>query len=201
MTIKEQFKKSFSYTWYLYLIAILLPCVAFPVSYSFLHRPQEYEKLSLFLSVNVSDNKFATSLENKFKDNGVKNVEIVSFDAEDNEFGYYQKLTVVGVNKCDVLILPENKIDRIDVQGSFVELNDDIKNRSNITTENCYLVDGASYGVNVSDSKALKNHNLIKQNTNYYAFLGGKSWNIDSYSTKSVTTSNAFSLLSYLLEK
>ena len=57
MKFSKQFKKSFSYTWYLYLIAIVIPAVLFPLSYSFMHRPKQYEMLSLFVPVSLKTDK------------------------------------------------------------------------------------------------------------------------------------------------
>lgn len=201
MTLKEQFKKSFSYTWYLYVLAIVIPCVAFPLAYSFMHRPQEYEKLSLFISSNLIDDKLENELESKFKDKGVKNIEIVSFDSEDNEYMYLQKLNVVGINKCDVLIIPENMVDTLNPKGSMIEFNDDVKAKCNSSSENYFKYEELDYGLELTDLSPLKAYNCLKTGVKNYLFIGGKSWNVGDYSGKVPNTTNAFDLVSYLIGK
>lgn len=201
MNLKNQFKKTFSYTWYLYLIALVVPCVAFPLAYSFMHRPQEYEKLSIFLSCNVGENDFSRTIEKAFKDKGVRSVEVVSSDPNDNEYMYLQKLNVVGVNKCDVLIIPESMVSSLDPKGSMIEFNEDIKNRCNVSSESFYNYLGLDYGVTLTDVSPLKAYGFIKSEVKYYAFLGGKSWNVGEYSTSVPNTTNAFDFMRYIVGK
>ena len=201
MTLKKQFKKTFSYTWYLYLIALVVPCVAFPLAFSFMHRPQEYEKLSIFLSTNVKENDFSNKIENDFKDKGVRAVDIVSYDPEDNEYLYLQKLNVVGINKCDILIIPESMVSTLNPKTSMIEFNVDIKAQCDVENEIFYNYDGLDYGVELTDKTPLLEYGLVKKTAKYYAFLGGKSWNAGEYSLKSPNTSNAFDLMRFIVGK
>lgn len=201
MTLKDKFKKSFSYTWYLYVLAIVVPSIAFPLSYSFMHRPQEYQKLSLFLSVNGQKDELSKDIENMFKDEGVKNVEIVSFDNADNEYMYLQKLNVVGINKCDVLIIPESMLNTLNPMGSMIEFNEDVKTKCNALDQDFFSYEDKDYGVKLTDSTPLKRYECIKSDEKYYAFLGGKSWNVGEYSSKTPNSSHAFDLMRFLIGK
>lgn len=199
MNLKEQFNRSFSYTWYLYVLAIVVPCVAFPMAFSFMHRAQEYEKLSLFLSNTIKDDSLSSVLEEKFKDEGVKTVELISFNHNDNESMYLKKLNVVGINRCDVLIIPESYLDTINPAGCMVAFNDEVKELCSAKEESFYKYEDVDYAVELTDKSPLKNYVSLNENVKYYAFLGGKSWNVGKYSSKTPNTSNAFELVSYLI--
>lgn len=201
MTLKESFKKSFPYTWYLYVVAIAIPCVAFPAAYSFAHRPQEFEKLNLFVSSVVSDSKLSDNIQSLFKDKGVKAVEVASFDPNDNEYLYIEKLNVVGLNKCDILVIPENRLNLINAKACMIELNEDIKSECNILDCDYYTVDNIDYGVKLTVNTPLKDYVSLNNGVNYYAFLGGKSWNVGSYSNKNPNSTNAFGLMQFIVGK
>ena len=102
MTFKKQFKESFSYTWYLYLLAIAIPAILFPLSYSFMHRPKEYETLSIFIPTELKDEKAEDTLLSKFKENGVRKVDIIYSNPND-QYTFSNKLAVVGYNTCDLI--------------------------------------------------------------------------------------------------
>lgn len=199
MNLRNQFKRSFSYTWYLYVLAIVVPCVAFPIAYSFMHRPQEYEKLSLFVSGPIKDDSLSLILENKFKDSGVKTVELISFDYQDNETMYLKKLNVVGINRCDVLIIPESYLYTINPEGCMIEFNDEIKELCAASEETYYQYENKDFAVELTSKSPLGSFVSLNDSMKYYAFLGGKSWNVGNYSSKRPNTENAFGLISYIV--
>lgn len=202
MTIKTKFQKTFAYTWYLYLLAIVIPCICFPLAYSFMHRAQEFEKLSLFLSNTIEDSsKLEKNLLEKFKEKGVKKIDITSYDASGNVYMYSQKLSVVGLNRSDVLIIPNSKIGEINLLGSMIGFNEDIKNRCNSVSESYYSYEGIDYGLKISKTSYITNYVKLSESEDYYLFLGGNSWNVGEYSTKAMTTTNAFELVKYLIGK
>ena len=79
MKFSTQFKKSFSYTWYLYLLAIVVPAILFPLSYSFMHRAKANETLSIFLPCYAKD-KAEDKLFEDFKDLGIRKTEVIEAD-------------------------------------------------------------------------------------------------------------------------
>jgi len=201
MTLKERFKSSFSYTWYFYLIALVLPSVAFPLAYSFMHRPQQYEKLSLFISSSLKDDSFEKALEDKFSPLGVKSVEVVSFDPMLSESMYLKKLNVVGINRCDVLLIPEDKLNTLNPSGCMVEFNDDIKSLCSSQEEEYFTYEEKDFAIKLTSVSPVGEYATLTSNTNYYLFLGGSSWNTGEYSSKAKTTGNAFELIKYLIGK
>ena len=201
MNFKVEFKKSFSYTWYLYLLAIVLPSIIFPLSFSFMHRALEYQTLSLFLSCSDYSDEITSNIKKDLSIDGLKKVEIISSDPYDNEFNYYQKLTVIGYNRCDILILPEDKIERARIYTASIELNDEVKTLCGITNQNFYSYEDKAYGVEITETSPIKNEIKVVDDKKYYAFLNGKSWNIGNYSSQAKTTNNAFDFMKYILGK
>lgn len=201
MNFKTQFKKSFSYTWYLYLLAIVLPSIIFPLSFSFMHRAQEYQTLSLFVSCDDYSDKMSSKIKKDLSIDGLKKVEIISSDPYDNEFNYYQKLTVIGYNRCDILILPEDKIERARIYTASIELNDEVKTLCGISDESFYSYEEKPYGVEIPKTSPISSEISVAEDKKYYAFLNGNSWNIGSYSSQPKTTNNAFELMKYILGK
>ena len=201
MKFSTQFKKSFSYTWYLYLLAIVLPTIAFPLSFSFMHRAKQHETLSIFVPSSLKNDKGDEFLLEKFKDSGVRKTEFVTFDPEVSIYNFYQKLTVVAYNTCDLIVLPEETVEKALVNTAAIELTNEIKNMCLITSENIKSVNEIEYGVELPKNTPLAEFANLKEETNYYAFLNAKSWNIGEYSTSKVHTENAFKLMQYFLGK
>ena len=200
MKFSKQFKKSFSYTWYLYLLALVIPSLLFTFSFSFMHRPKEYEILSLFLSCNLTENA-----EDKFyeevKDFNIKKAELVNADPYNTEVGFDQKLSVVGYNRCDLIVLPLEECDSVGIFTVALEFDEEIKNFCKIEGENLYTFDGKTCGVELSHDSPLMKFGDFKKDINYYAFLNAKSYNIGDYSLHNPHTDNAFKLMQYALGK
>ena len=200
MTYKKQFKKSFSYTWYLYLLGIVVPCVIFPLSYSFMHRPKQFETLSVFLACSLKNEKAEVLLLEKFKNLGVRKFEFVTSDPA-REVEFAKKISVVGYNRCDLIIIPEDKLDKVGVFTTSIDLNDEIKNLCNITSENLFKQDDKDYAVELPKNGGLSEYANFIDDTNYYAFINAKSYNIGDYSQFKPNTKNAFELMRFCLEK
>ena len=115
MKFSKQFKKSFSYTWYLYLIAIVLPSILFPLSYSFMHRPKQYEMLSLFVPVSLKTEKADDLLYEQFKDLGIRTAEVINVESNDSVVNFVKKLSVVAYNRCDIMIIPEKELENVGI--------------------------------------------------------------------------------------
>ena len=201
MTLKERFKKSIHYTWYLYLISAIVPCIVFPIAYSFLHRPLESEKLNLFISCDVDTTNLENKIHDVFKNNGVKTVDVYSQNSKGNELMYLQKLNVIGLNTSDIIIVPSDRLGVFDSSIYSLELNDNVKSLCGISNENLYTFEGKDYAVEIPDENPLKEYVDFDVNTKYYSFLSINSFNIGEYSSKPIVTENAFKLLKYILGK
>ena len=200
MTYKKQFKKSFSYTWYLYLFAIVVPTVVFPLSYSFMHRPKQYETISVFLPCELKNDKAEDTLLEKFKDLGVRKFEFITADAA-NEYNFAKKISVVGYNRCDVIIVPEDKLEKVGVFTTSIELGSEIKNLCKIDSEKIFKVEEVDYAVELPKNNPLKEYGKFLEESNYYAFINAKSSNIGEYSQYKPNTTNTFEFMKYCLGK
>ena len=201
MKFSTQFKKSFSYTWYLYLLAIVFPAILFPLSYSFMHRPKQYETLSLFLPVTL---KSETADDELFKDLEhleIRKAEIINVESNENEYEFSKKLSVVAYNRCDIMIIAEDKLDKIGIETASLELNSEIKELCNVDSENIYKYEDVEYGIQIPKTTPLTKFGELKEDQNYYAFLNSKSWNIGEFSSQKIYTENAFKFMQYILGK
>ena len=201
MKFSTQFKKSFSYTWYLYLIAIVLPAVLFPLSYSFMHRAKQYEVLSLFVPVSLKVENAEDILFYNFKDLGIRNAEIINVESNDNTVEFVKKLSVVAYNRCDIMIIPEVELDKVGIETASLELSNEVKELCSISDETIYTFEGVDYGVKVPTNTPVCEFADLKEDTNYYAFINSKSWNIGDYSSQKMKTENAFKMMQYILGK
>ena len=200
MKFSTQFKKSFSYTWYLYLLAIVVPCVLFPLSYSFMHRAKQNETLSIFLPCYANDDA-EDKLFEQFKDLEIRKAEVIVADIDESEYDFSKKLSVVAYNRCDLMIIPEDKLDKVGIQTASLELTNDVKEFCKISDEKTYVTEEKEWGVELPQNTPLKELSRLKNSTNYYAFLSAKSWNIGVYSNSKVNTENAFKFMQFILGK
>ena len=201
MKFSTQFKKSFSYTWYLYLIAIVVPSVLFPLSYSFMHRPKQYEMLSLFVPVSLKTDKADDLLYEKFKDLGIRTAEVINVETNDTTVQFVKKLSVVAYNRCDVMIIPEKELENVGIETASLELSSEVKKLCGIGDEITHTWESVDYGVMIPKTTPLTEFVDLQEDVNYYAFLNSKSWNIGEYSGKKVNTENAFKMMQYILGK
>ena len=194
------FKKSFSYTWYLYLLAIVIPSLVFPFSYSFMHRPKEYETLSIFLPCDLKEN--ATNiLYNDLKSLEIRKAEIVNYNPNYSDVAFDQKLSVVGYNRCDLIVLPKDRCDGVGIFTVTLELNEEVKNLCKIESENLYLFEEKPYGVELKKDSPIAKLGEFNESQEYYVFLNAKSFNIGDFSLKKIHTENAFKFMQYALGK
>ena len=201
MKFSTQFKKSFSYTWYLYLIAIIVPSVLFPLSYSFMHRPKQYEMLSLFVPVSLKTDKADDVLFETFKDLGIRTTEIINVESNDNVVTFVKKLSVVAYNRCDIMIIPETELENVGIETASLELNNEIKELCKVNDETIYSWENAEYGIKIPQTTPIKEFADLNNESSYYAFINSKSWNIGEYSNQKIHTENAFKMMQYILGK
>ncbi|MBR4377780.1 MAG: hypothetical protein IKP50_02720 [Bacilli bacterium] len=197
MKFSTQFKKSFSYTWYLYLLAIVVPVVLFPLSYSFMHRAKQNETLSIFVPCYAKENA-EDKLFTDLKDLGIRKTEVIEADYLEDEVTFAKKISVVAYNRCDLIILPEEKLQSIGIETAVLELTSEVKELCKITDE---TIDESGYGVAVPKVTPINEIANLKENINYYAFIAAKSWNIGEYSQSKKHTENAFKFMQYVLGK
>ena len=197
MKFSTKFKKSFSYTWYLYLIAIVLPATLFPLSYSFMHRAKQYETLSIFVPCYAKEGAEEKLFED-LKSLDIRKTEVIEADYLEDEITFAKKISVVAYNRCDLIVLPEEKLGSIGIETAALELTSEVKELCNITTEK---IDESGYGVELPKTTTLNEIANLKEDKNYYVFLAAKSLNIGDYSNSKIHTENAFKFMQYVLGK
>ena len=200
MTFKKQFKKSFSYTWYLYLLAVVFPAILFPLSYSFMHRPKDHETLAIFLSSELKSDKAEDLLLEKFKDNGVRKVDIIYSNPGD-EYNFSKKLAVVGYNTCDLLFLPSGVVEKTGIYTAALELTSEVKSYFKVENESTYKFEEKEYGIELGENNRLSEISNLESDKKYYCFINSSSANIGQFSSKKVTSENCVKLLDYFLGK
>ena len=201
MTYFAKFKKTFSYTWYLYLLAIILPSIIFPLSYSFMHRAKQNETLSLFLPCDLKVNDAESLLYNKFKSLDIRVAEIINYNPDISKAAFSDKLGVVGYSRCDVIIIPDDFLSTTGIYTAALELNNQVKELCKIEKEDLYKFEEVDYGVKIPKDTPILEFSSLKEDLDYYAFLNYKSWNIGEYSQSKIHTENAFKLMQYVLGK
>ena len=201
MKFSAQFKKSFSYTWYLYLLALILPSIAFPLAFSFKNRAKDHQVLSVFLPTELKVENANSKLYEDLKGLNIKAADIVCADPNLHKLVFEQKVTIVAYTKCDVIILPEDRLEEVLIFTQALILNDEVKNLCKIAGEKMYTNEENNYGVEIPSDSPFMAYGNFDTNMKYYAFLNKKSVNIGNYSLKSPHTENAFSLMQFALGK
>ena len=196
MTLKKRFKASISYTWYLYLLALVLPSICLPFIFSFMHRIREYETLNLFVPKNINSKELVEFLEKNEPTKNVKKYETVVCDYGDSNF--LNKLTIVGYSRSDVILLPEKILKNLNIPTVMLEIDEKLK-KNYFENEIFYNCENASYGIELDKTKSPLKDFVIFGSEKYFLFLSGNSFNIGEYSKKAPTTSNAFSFTNFLL--
>ena len=201
MKFSKQFKKSFSYTWYLYLLAIVIPSILFPLSYSFMHRPKQYETLAIFIPCSLKSDKAEEMMFEDLKELGIRTTDITNVESNENEYEFSKKISVVAYNRSDIIVLPEDKLSKVGIETASLELTSEIKELCSVTDEKIYKYEEIEYGIELPHVTPLTKYADLKQDVNYYAFINSKSWNIGEYSSQKVHTDNTFKLMQYILGK
>lgn len=179
---KKRIKSVFKYTWPFYLISGVLIFFGLTFIFGIAHRTPGYKTLTLFVSGEVQDHKkLEDDLLLKYKDNDLKSVSTTSVDPNDGS--YITKLSVVGYNGSDLLIMPVSKLDIINLSAFALDLDANLINNY-YEGYTFYNYEGASYGIKVDKSKVEQYMSL--PNEDCYLLLNAKSENIGEYSSSKV---------------
>ncbi len=191
---KARIKNNLRYSWPIYIISAVLIGLLLNFIFSVVHKLPAYKQLTIFISGEVKDSKgLKNDLLTKYEDKELKSVTLIS--ALPDEGHYNTKLTVPGYNTADVLIIPESKLENLDVSYFALDLKDEL-----VTTyyPNCviYGVNGVDYGIQLN--KELVKPYMSLPNEDCFMFLNGGSQNIGEYANKPVKEHNlALELVKY----
>lgn len=183
---KKRIKTIIKYTWPFYFIGGIL--VAFGINFLFgiTHRLPEYKQLTIFVSGEVHDSKkLETDMLEKYKEKEIKAFTCYSGDPSDTN--YYTKLSVLGYNSSDVLIIPVSKIDS-DVSAFAINIDEKLINNY-YQGYTLFEQNGNSYGVKLNKEK-VKDY-MYLPSEDCYLFLNGRSETLGEYSKDQIKERDA----------
>lgn len=184
--MKTLTKKSVStvlkYTWPFYIIAALVVTSGFYFVFHLAHKTPAYKTLTLFVTGQVKDGgKLKNDILENYKDNELKSFSCVSADVTDSI--YNTKLSVVGFNQADVLIMPVSELRNRDVETFALEVNDEMI-ESYFPGYTFYTQEDVKYGIKIDKEKVQDYMTLPSEEC--YLVLNGGSENTGKYSPKGV---------------
>ena len=174
---KKRIKTIIKYTWPFYLIAGVL--VAFGINFIFgiSHRLPAYKTLTIFVSGEIIDHKkLEEEMLNTYKEKELKS--FTSYTSDPSDPNYYTRLSVLGYNSSDILIIPTSKIDS-DVSSFAINIDENLAN-SYYQGYTFFSQNGANYGIKLNKEKV--KDNMYLTNEDYYLFLNGRSETLGEYS-------------------
>ena len=174
---KKRIKTIIKYTWPFYLLAGIL--VAFGINFIFgiTHRLPAYKTLTIFVSGEIIDHKkLEEEMLNKYKEKELKS--FTSYTSDPSDPNYYTRLSVLGYNSSDVLIIPESKIDN-NVSSFALNIDENLAN-SYYQGFTFFNQNGENYGIKLNKEKI--KDNMYLTNEDYYLFLNGRSETLGEYS-------------------
>lgn len=183
---KKRIKTIIKYTWPFYFIGGIL--VAFGINFLFgiTHRLPEYKQLTIFVSGEVHDSKkLETDMLKKYKEKEIKAFTCYSGDPSDTN--YYTKLSVLGYNSSDVLIIPVSKIDS-DVSAFAINIDENLINNY-YQGYTLFEQNGNNYGVKLNKEK-VKDY-MYLPSEDCYLFLNGRSETLGEYSKDQIKERDA----------
>ena len=177
---KSRIKNVMKYTWPIYLISAVLIGLLLNVIFGIVHKLPAYKTLTIFVSGEVIDSKgLEKDLIAKYQDKELKSVTTIS--AKPNEGHYNTKLTVPGYSSADVLIIPESKLNNLDIGYFALDLKDELIT-SFYSGYTLYTQKEVNYGIKINKELVKSYMNLPDEDC--YMFLNGGSQNIGEYANK-----------------
>ena len=136
--MSSRLSRSLQYDWYKYLIVIVVACFAWVTAFRIYHAPTPQQSLYIFFGGNVADYSWENDVTDKLSADGVKLTKLVSANPNDRVF--LEKYNSVGLNSCDVIIVPLSVAENTGCYMTFVPVSQ---------TFGCdvFSQDGVDYGL------------------------------------------------------
>ena len=183
---KKRIKSVLKYTWPFYLISGVLIFFGLTFVFGITHKTPGYKTLTIFVSGEVKDNKkVQDDLLLKYKDKDLKSVSLTSANPSDST--YLTRLSVVGYNGSDILIMPTSKLEQVNASAFALDIDANLI-ANYYEGYNFYLQEGITYGVKLDKSKVEEYMSL--PNEDCYLLLNAKSENLGEYSSGIAKSSN-----------
>jgi hypothetical protein len=149
MKWSADFKKAFAYDWPLYVILPVVAGLSLSYILAVVHQPKSYEKLNVFVaSAKIESSAFCKDIEEKFQDNGLK--EVTAVQSNPNDALFAQKLNVVGYEGQRSFPAPRKRLEKHHAFRYHGALLMQIWKRTTLRrtpVRSITLSDGDSYGV------------------------------------------------------
>lgn len=185
----SKFSANIKKWWYLYLIALLvLPAGCYYLTH-LVNLPRSQETITIFIaSTNVSTKGLYEALE-EAKPTYLREIVIRSYVYYEDSFSTYY--SYFGGSDCDIVILPQSKIDASKVASSYKKWSDDLVDPS----QDYFSYENAIYGKKIH-SKGEENGYIAykdeERDEDYYLFYGKDSIHLGSLSSSSYDTALLF---------
>ena len=174
---KSRIKAVFKYTWPFYIISAILTVFLMDFIFRLNNKTPAYQTLTLFVTGEVHNrDSLEKDLMAKYKEKDLKLVSCI--DSTPNDFNYDTKLTVTGYNSADILIIPDTKLNSLNVSAFGLELDENLTNYYSSCT--FYSQNGVNYGVKIDREKVMNYMGLPGEAC--YMMLNAKSQNLGEYS-------------------
>ena len=177
---KARIKTNMRYSWPVYIVSAILIGLLMTFIFSLVHKLPAYKTLTIFVSGEVTDSKnLEKDLIKTYQDKELKSVTTIS--AKPDEGHYNTKLTVPGYSSADVLIIPESKLNNLDIGYFALDLKNELIT-SFYSGYTLYTQKEVNYGIKINKELVKSYMNLPDEDC--YMFLNGGSQNIGEYANK-----------------
>lgn len=180
---KSELKTHIQTKWIYYLLSIFAAFIVSILSITIASAPTKKEKVSIFLTCYNVENNFSAYMDSIKPDY----LEIIDLNIRHKEDTYYGMVVSAFVKDADIVLIPESKIEYINVRD-FLILNDDIVNELTEKHFDYYSIDDIKYGLKIysKDSKegilkGLVTFNQEESDENCYLFINNKSLHMGKY--------------------
>lgn len=213
---KTDFKHKFTYTWYTYLLGIVLSFFCWFWAFQAFHQPSAHQKLVLFVGAEIKDESFSNKILSQFEEKDLRLFD--SNGCSPKKAGVYPNKLNVYLNNADLMILPEETIKTFtnseqaeavmdnyfrpftdEVKSSYVPMGEhdyiSIKNKENNDVDYAIAIKTGSV------SSWLESYINFENDVNYYLLLTAASTNTGTlYSENNAAYTNALKSIRYLME-
>lgn len=186
--------------WYLFFIWCLVAVIASVGIIDLRLKPKNEEVFSVFLSgYSLDKAKIQNSLESVSPDY-VREINVYTVEITDEYFGVYYATN--GTMKCDIAIIPEERLNNDTIEGSYLVLNTEYLEKYNLPTD-YYYVNDKVYGIKVFDKEKDDNNSFISytkdgnDKQDYYAFFFMYSYHTGELNSRKYDT--AFKMLEVIV--
>ncbi len=180
---KSELKTHIQTKWIYYILSIFAAFIVSILSITIASAPTKKEKVSIFLTCYNVENNFSAYMDSIKPDY----LEIIDLNIRHKEDTYYGMVVSAFVKDADIVLIPESKIEYINVRD-FLILNYDIVNELTEKHFDYYSIDDIKYGLKIysKDSKegilkGLVTFNQEESDENCYLFINNKSLHMGKY--------------------